>query len=391
MEKQSYYCPAPWHGGYFTQQGCAVCCMYPVEDISPAELLTSPKTQAIKQGLISGDLDPACAKCIEKEQHGFGSMRITHIDHAKEFDTIHDYNVDSEILPQVIEVRFTNVCNFKCRMCYPGLSNLIANEINDYPDVINWYPKDATYGLVESGADTKFFNEIVSISKSLKRVYLTGGEPSVSKAVTDYMKTIVDADYAKNIEVAFSTNAGAINPAFVNHLPKFKKCQILLSLDAVGAIAEYQRHGGSWDRVAKNVQYYQTLAASDPEKYRVGIHAVITAYSVLGIGEFFEYLYANQLSGMMTICYSDFYKVQALIGPAREAAIKSVTHAIDVAGRWHETHHLVPVLSSLLTFLKDAPESESDWAFFCDRTRAYDQVRNENFEEVFGFSLNLPG
>jgi organic radical activating enzyme len=387
MEKQSYYCPAPWHGGYFTQEGCAVCCILPVEKVSPAELLTSPTTQAIKQGLVSGDLHPACASCIDKEKHGFRSMRLNHLAHAEEFNTVHDYTTDSATLPQIIEIRFTNVCNFKCRMCYSGFSNLIANEIIDNPSVLDWYHlrEEHKHGVVESGKDTKFFKELVDISKTLKRLYLTGGEPSVSKAVTDYMKSVIDLGYAENIHLAFSTNAGAINPLFVNLLPKFKESQIILSLDAVGKIAEYQRHGTVWDRVVKNVEYYQQVTP------KIAVHAVITAYSVLGIDKFFEYLESTGLNLDTSICYDDFYKVQALIGPARASAIEAIHRAINIANNSKHLSVQVPRLTSLLTFLKDSPEIWEDWELFYKRSKAFDQIRNESFEEVFGFSLNLPG
>ena len=387
MEKQSYYCPAPWHGGYFTQEGCAVCCILPVEKVSPAELLNSPRTRAIKEGLISGNLDPACASCIDKEKHGFRSMRLDHITHAKEFNTIHDYDVDSATLPQVIEIRFTNVCNFKCRMCYSGFSNLIANEIIDNPSILDWYQlrEEHKHGIVESGKDTKFFKELVDISKSLKRLYLTGGEPSVSKAVTDYMKAVVDLGYSKNIHLAFSTNAGAINPLFVNLLPKFNESLIILSLDAVGKIAEYQRHGTVWDRVVKNVEYYQQVSS------KIAVHTVITAYSVLGIDKLFEYLESIGVNLEMSICYDNFYKVQALIGTARVSAIEATLRAINIANNSKHLANQSSRLSSLVTLLKESPESWEDWELFYKRSKAFDQIRNESFEEVFGFSLNLPG
>lgn len=381
-----FYCPAPWHGGYFTQQGCSVCCVYPVDNISPQELINSPKIKEIKQGLISDNLDPACAKCVEKEQHGFNSMRLIHIEQSKTFNTLHGNDLESKILPQNIEVRFTNVCNFKCRMCYPNLSHLIADEINDHPKIINWYSED-TPGLVESGLGTKFFDEIVSNSAHLKRLYLTGGEPTISKAVVDYIKIIVDAGYAKNITLAFSTNVSTINPLFNKWLPEFKKVEILLSLDAVGEIAEYQRHGTIWDRVEKNVQYYRDLARNNLKKYNIGVHIVITAYSVLGIDHLFEYLNTNQLHGNITVCYEDFYKVQALTGVLRKSAIESSVNAVDIAKKGGWSPEIISVLESLIFFLRNEPEIESDWQLFCDRTKSLDKVRNEDFSKVFGFDI----
>lgn len=383
-----YYCPAPWHGGYFTQQGCSVCCVYPVENISPQELMNSSKIQDIKQGLLTGNLDPACAKCVEKEQLGFNSMRLNHVEQAQEYQTIHGNDCEPSILPQSIEVRFTNVCNFKCRMCYPGLSSLIATEALEHRNVINWYP-DLDHGLVESGVGTKFFDEIVANSQHLKRLYLTGGEPTVSKAVADYMRILVDLGYAKNITLVFSTNGSVINPLFNDLLPQFNRIQILLSIDAVDKIAEYQRHGTVWPRVAKNIAYYQQLSRQDRKKYSIAIHAVVTAYSVLGIDQLFQYLNDNQLGGSITVCYEDFYKVQALTGPLRQQAIESIQRARNIAVSDHWLKPQISILDSLESFLVSEPEKQDDWQLFVERTQALDQVRNESFESVFGMPLTV--
>ena len=357
--------------------------MYPVEDISPQELMSSPKVKEIRESLLAGKPDKECARCIEKEQYGFESTRQHHIKFVEQFDTVHGFDNDAPIIPQCIEVRFTNVCNFKCRMCYPDLSSLISKEIADNPSVIDWYPPSDNRGVEESGRGTKFFDEMVANSKHLKRLYLTGGEPSVSKAVTDYMETLIELGYAKNINLSFSTNASVINPGFIELLSEFKSVQILLSLDAVGSIAEYQRHGTDWPRVAKNVQRYKDLTVSNKRKYSVAVHSVVTAYSILGIDDFFKYLDSTQLTGNMTICYNDFYKVQALIGKSRYHAIRSVNRAIDIASANKDLLFQVPILTSLVEFLEKAEHNQDDWDLFYKRTKILDEVRNENFEDVF--------
>ena len=93
----------------------------------------------------------------------------------------------------------------------------------------------------------------------------------------------------------------------------------------------------------------------------------------------------------MSICYDNFYKVQALIGTARVSAIEATLRAINIANNSKHLANQSSRLSSLVTLLKESPESWEDWELFYKRSKAFDQIRNESFEEVFGFSLNLPG
>ena len=81
----------------------------------------------MEQRSLAGTETAACSRCYDVERHNTHTLRI----HANETYAHHQLTVDSTQLNGTVDkvnlvyldVRFSNICNLKCRTCGPQLSS----------------------------------------------------------------------------------------------------------------------------------------------------------------------------------------------------------------------------------------------------------------------------
>lgn len=390
---RKFYCPAPWYGGHFTFDQQSICCSYePLQGNSPLSYLRIDEIQQLKQDISNDIIPPGCKKCHRDEGNGFESTRQRYLAEA------HRYGLDlptDPLLPtqpQVVEVRFGNLCNFKCRMCSPKWSNLIGEEIKTYPSLKKLFGDQY---LDRYAADPVFFSEMVSMLPNLKRLYITGGEPTLDKNAIKYLERAVTDGWAQNINLFFATNCSTLNPNFITIITKFKSVNIILSIDAIGKVAEYQRHGTDWPVVEKNLRTYMELSR-DTDTVRPSFHSVVTAYSVLDVGNLLKFYVDLSEQGQrlinfglsLTVSTQIEFSPLSLAGDARQKAIQSVTEGISYLEPDCISHHqFIPRCIETLKSLKFKLENETvdpdHYNRFLSYTQALDLSRNENFSDTF--------
>lgn len=409
---EDFYCPSPWTGGFFTYNEQKACCGHrsvpitsPVKFISGDYVLDKAYygsyLKDVKHGIISGNLDQNCQHCKTTESNGHRSLRHTFIEQAKHLGIAEVRDPDAPTVPQAIEVRLSNLCNFKCRMCFPMYSSLLDMEVSENPQLKKWY-MDTDVGKQHSGQE--LLDDIITLIPNLKWINLTGGEPMILPAVMDLIDAIVDQGYSTGMSLQITTNCSTVHPRMLEQFTKFKAIQLTLSLDGVGAVAEYIRHGTIWDRVSKNVDRYGELRIKNPWMIHTNVNIALSAYAVLEIDKLIDYVcdirlkYGTLMHTVLPISRS-FAGQQmhptALSGQARQRAIASIEKAVDIIDRRilstldkiDDAVHIKSQLIGLCELLKTEPENRSNWEKFKLFTQEMDQIRGENFSSVFGFEL----
>ena len=99
-----------------------------------------------------------------QEDLGYNSYRKTTLATDEKLDRI-----------EAVHIRSTNVCNFKCRICVPETSSawiaenkkhhLFKNKVEVVDDLLD---------------DEKYAEELFSILKQVKQIWISGGEPLAS-------------------------------------------------------------------------------------------------------------------------------------------------------------------------------------------------------------------
>jgi organic radical activating enzyme len=403
-DKKDTYCPTPWHGGFLTYHEQSVCCGYKsLKTSSIVEFYRSDLVRQLKHDLIAGTPDERCqSQCFDLEAIGSKSHRQIYLENFPLSDIEFNYDPDGESVPQYIEVRLGNLCNFKCRICKPTWSNQIGKEVTQNPTLTKFYQLDSDSLLDRSNRDSKLISEIIDMIPQLRWLYFTGGEPMLIPDVLTILDAVEAQGCSGNITLQLTTNVSTVNPKIVDRFKQLKKVQITTSIDAIGAAGEYARHGTIWDKVSANMEYYGQLSL-EHKNIDVNPNLALSAYNVLVADELVEYLcdYTERyrcVSLDMSLV-TGLLHPEVLVGQLRARAIDRLGKALLILERRIESgmkydpnssrkHQLVwNQFNAMRNELISKPEDDSAYQQFKQFTIETDSVRGENFAEVFGIEL----
>jgi hypothetical protein len=163
------------------------------------------------------------------------------------------------------DYRFSNLCNFKCRMCGDMLSSSWETEQKTH-NMINWADPKNNWQLPEvRSAITQFqdqqieqeFADAVEQGR-IEEVYWVGGEPLMYEQHWRYMKRIIELGHGPRVYARYNTNLSRVNYKGVNLfsdiLDHVRDYQICASLDGTGRIGEYIRTGLDYNQWLVNYQ-----------------------------------------------------------------------------------------------------------------------------------------
>jgi MoaA/NifB/PqqE/SkfB family radical SAM enzyme len=237
-------------------------------------LFTEVHKQARKE-VLQGKFLEICEVCRVREENGIPSHRIRAIDR---FGTEHAVGV------KFLDIKFSNTCNLGCRMCKPSDSSILSDIYSksaEYPEFMDrWIPDKQLFKEKEKVKYTKKL-----IQEGLEILKVTGGEPLACKYFLEIIDWSIKNNYAKNLEINFTTNNTKINQSFINKLLKFKKVKIALSIDGTGTIYNYIRYNSNWSNVKEN-----TIILSEyKDIFMLEITCVLQFYNILDVKNLLDF------------------------------------------------------------------------------------------------------
>lgn len=169
------------------------------------------------------------------------------------------------MLPVSWDYRFSNLCNFKCRMCGDMLSSAWESEQRQH-DMIDWsnpkneWMRSETRSLISQFQDTQIeqeFSEAVEDHR-VEEVYWVGGEPLMYEQHWRYMRRIIELGDGDRVYARYNTNLSRVHyrglDLYDDVLHYLRDWQICASLDGTGAIGEYIRTGLDFEHWCSNFQ-----------------------------------------------------------------------------------------------------------------------------------------
>jgi organic radical activating enzyme len=167
------------------------------------------------------------------------------------------------------DYRFSNLCNFKCRMCGDMLSSAWETEQRTH-NMINWADSKNNWQLPEvrkqitQFQDTQIEQEFAQAVEDgrVEEVYWVGGEPLMYEQHWRYMRRIIELGHGKRVYARYNTNLSRVDYRGINLfrdiLDHLRDYQICASLDGTGAVGEYIRTGLDYNQWLEN--YRQAVA-----------------------------------------------------------------------------------------------------------------------------------
>jgi radical SAM protein with 4Fe4S-binding SPASM domain len=261
------FCMLPWmHMHAFPDGRVYPCCLaeyfHPVGDLrknTMREVWNQPKYKAMRVNMLADRPCIECTKCYEQERHGAFSMRndanrnYGHM--IKEVNQTHADGTHDEFKIRYWDVRFSNLCNFRCRSCGPIFSsNWYSDHVKLYnrkPDVLGRDMERVEYA---AGDEDSMERQMVEHVPYLEQVYFAGGEPLIMKEHYTLLEKLIEAGKT-DIRLQYNTNFSELafkDKHVFEYWRHFKNVSVGASLDGMGAQAELIRKGADWRQTVNN-------------------------------------------------------------------------------------------------------------------------------------------
>ena len=136
---------------------------------------------------------------------------------------------------EVCEVRFSNVCNFKCRICSPSSSSLIAAEEIKFGNTLR-------HPVVIEYMGSSLLEQVKNISAGLKSIKFSGGEPLMMPQVWEFLDYLIKTNKSQDIDVWYDTNGSNLTfktKSIIELWSKFRSVNVSVSLDPNSSISGY--------------------------------------------------------------------------------------------------------------------------------------------------------
>lgn len=306
-----------------------LCCKsLPIGDINTEtleEVWNNDNMKRIRKQVLNNERPAECAACFVYEDQSVESMRERHNTtstpetrtslYPNALDTLReDYTMPFE-MPS-IEIRLTNLCNLKCRMCSP----LDSTSWNDWNVIKDFYDKeDSTIGktIIELQLDKKpyvdafmdneqWWTSFSKLAPYFKRVEFAGGEPLIDPSHYRVLSAL--EEHAHNIELKYATNLTVLGKGkyhVKDYWSKFRSVAVNASIDGVGDVYEYIRTNAKWDTVLENLEIVKQI----PNVSRVVASVAVQATNVMSLDKTIE-LFLNELG---VIYWSNFVRYPSLL------------------------------------------------------------------------------
>jgi len=275
-------CPLPWMHLEIDAYGkVRPCCIYPesnflpnMQNVSLQQIFQGTEMQQLREQFLQGKRITQCNGCWDMEDQGIISLRQRHLQLIGR-----EYFGQLVNNPQItsLDIKPSNACNFKCRICGPGSSSLHAAEQAKHHNII---VKQSDYHV-----DKLFDQELPTLMNNLTNIDLYGGEPFFIKQILKFVKHCTDTGHSKHLRLHFNTNGSVYPEKIANCWQHFKHIDIQFSIDDLGERFELQR-GGSWQQVESNIQRFIDL---DLPNMSLNIMPAISIMNVFYIDELFEW------------------------------------------------------------------------------------------------------
>ena len=290
------WCPIPFNTISFHPAGMLTRCMMSQEPMGTD--IDSEEFRNLRKTMLDGKWDlPGCNSCHVKEQAELFSQRQNWLTDTMQRTLGYPEPYAS---PKITEnkishlfVNYSNICNFKCRMCSADYSNSLIPEnkhmsklFPDVEQVVNVNPKN--------------FNDINSyllknahLVNNIKSIWITGGEPFMDNSVYDLLEIIKLHGHPEKIVMTITTNGSKLNLNKLQSFDCLKQLKLDLSIDSAGRMFEYMRSNGvfTWKQMEKLCYDLGEFSRRNKKWFDYQINSSYQIFNYNNISDFYDFIY----------------------------------------------------------------------------------------------------
>ena len=296
MQKPDNLCMAPWTHTYLSPQTeRRLCCASrePAQNFKQyidtaegtgeykpstlEEYWNGENIRRIRMQMLNNEVPPECEVCDKRllnhdvYRDYFNQM----FGHKWEDVVVHtDWDGYTTLKPISWDYRFSNLCNFKCRMCGPMLSSAWETEARKQNKIEPWMEKPVKRAIETFQKDVVEQEFATAVEDHrIEEVYWVGGEPLMYEQHWQYMQRIIELGDGPGLYARYNTNLHRVDykgqNLYTDILRNIRDWQICASLDGTNEVGEYIRTGLDYNKWLDNFASGVHHAAGDRRKMRI--------------------------------------------------------------------------------------------------------------------------
>lgn len=381
------FCILPWiHQFVHTNGDVLPCCVAdyksPLGNVKKnkmADIWNNNDYKQLRLDMLSGVKNSKCKSCYFFNDN----PRLNANRNFSEFFYLVNNTMEDGSLPDMnikyLDIRWSNICNLKCRTCGEWNSSSWAAENNKFGS------KHQEHVFQKAFNNNSNLLEQLSLSE-VKEIYFAGGEPLLMEEHYALLEKLLLMNKT-NITLRYNTNLTVLDYKDINVLKlwnKFDNVIVNASLDSWGKRAEYIRHGFSWDSIKENIMLIQNHA----NRVKLGCNIVVSVFNIMTLIEFLDEL---KKFGMLDNTNSKNISFYYLIDPSHfsvdllsiETKLQIKKSILEYVSTLDIEHKNLKNKLTELALKLNQPTIKYLKKTFIENVSKIDQRRNESFVSVF--------
>lgn len=388
------FCVYPWvHIHVNTDGGVYPCCvgwspdrrteLGNVNQSSLEDMFNGDYMKQLRLDMLAGKKrEDACVNCYRREDAGFTSARhgankdFEQVIEVLKSNTKEDGYVDPKIVSW--DIRYSNLCNLKCRSCGSMFSTTWAEE--------DGIEDGKIYAIPEGVPDP-----MSSQYEHVEKIYFAGGEPLIMPEHFQLLLKLIESGRSKNVTLIYNTNCTILDYKGHNLLDlwkNFKWVNIGASIDAMGPRIEYIRKGTRWSVIEKNL--YKMFDYRNKQR-NLGFYysPTVSIFNVDHLPDMHRYFIDQGLADTQTLFLFNillnpsYYSCKVLPDEYKLKTINKIEQHIKWCKENNVLQEVIEKYNSIKQYISDFNDYSDDLKDFAKETKALDLKRNESFAEIF--------
>jgi radical SAM protein with 4Fe4S-binding SPASM domain len=382
------FCILPWIHIYANPDGSVLpCCighhhkhMGNVQHNTIEEIFNNTKYNNMRLNMLDGKKCDECTACYQLEDKGIKSFRQSKNEEFSKFSAMIDYTNDDGSLSKIdfkyFDLRWSNICNFKCRTCSSTYSSSWAIEDN----VVAGAKKKV---FIFAGGDTNddLYNQFLPYFSGIEEFYFAGGEPLLTDKHYDILEYLISIGRT-DVKLSYNTNLSNLiykNKSILELWQQFSSISVRASLDSWQDRAEYIREGTDWKLIEQNILDIQTVTPH----VDLQISTVISVFNIATLSDFLDYLFEKNLfkknkffPSFYNIQHPNYYSTSVIPNDIKQNIISKLSNV-------NYTPYIDRQIKNAISYLENSNFSIEDNKNFILETEKYDKIRNRKFSDTF--------
>lgn len=333
----------------------------------------SDQMKEIRRQMINAERPFACQNCFQQEDLGQTSYRESM---NQSFSVLYedliakDASEAPDFKPLSLDLRISNLCNLKCRMCAPWSSRLLKKEWESF------YPMKNVESA--SGLTQQILDFLLQHSGAIQHLRLAGGEPFLIKELFVFLESLVKSGASSNIDLSINTNLTVFPENYKEIFKSFRNIVLAVSLDGFGPLNNYIRYPANWDEIVTNISSAFTFSR-EVKPLDIRIQTTVQIYNIFKLNELYRFLDSEfALLPQLNFLNSPVHlSIQALPNSLKDKAARRL---VEIEGEYPFNKDVLSIRKFLYA-KNEAHHFEDFWRW----TEHLDRTRTQNSSEFLPF------